>query len=61
MSKKEPKKEYNKAQCIYGPNSTMHCFLCSRTCKERYEDFKERGIKVTFINVSEKYEKSKEK
>ena len=49
MTKKEPKKEYNKAQCVYGPNSKMHCMVCSALCKERYEDFKERKIKVTFI------------
>lgn len=47
-------KHYNKEQCIYGLNSTMPCLLCSRVCKERYEDFKERGIKVEFINVSDK-------
>lgn len=40
---------YNKSQCVYGPDSTMPCFLCSRTCKERYEDFQKRGIKVVFI------------
>lgn len=49
MEKKEPKKEYNKAQCVYGPDSTMPCFLCSATCKERYEDFQKRGIKVVFV------------
>lgn len=49
MENKEPKKEYNKSQCVYGPNSTMPCMLCSALCKERYEDFKECGIKVEFI------------
>ena len=49
MEKKEPKKEYNKSQCVYGPNSTMPCMLCSALCKERYEDFKYCGIKVAFI------------
>lgn len=49
MATKEPKKEYNKAQCVYGPNSKMHCIVCSALCNERYKDFKERGIKVTFI------------
>ena len=50
---KEPKKEYNKAQCVYGPDSTMHCMFCSALCKERYEDFKECKIKVAFINASD--------
>ena len=54
MATKEPKKEYNKAQCVYGPDSTMHCMVCSALCKERYEDFKECGIKVAFIDVSDK-------
>ena len=54
MATKEPKKEYNRSQCVYGPNSTMHCMFCSALCKERYEDFKECGIKVEFINVSDK-------
>lgn len=49
MEKKEPKKEYNKSQCVYGPGSNKICGLCSRICKERYEDFKKCGIKVTFI------------
>lgn len=49
MEKKEPNKEYNKSQCVYGPNSKMLCGFCSALCKERYEDFKECGIKVTFI------------
>ena len=49
MEKKEPKKEYNKSQCVYGQNSKMHCTICSAMCRERYEDFKECGIKVTFI------------
>lgn len=49
MEKKEPKKEYNKAQCVYGPDSTKHCMVCSRTCQERYEDFKKRGVNVVFI------------
>lgn len=44
MEKKEPKKEYNKSQCVYGSDSKMHCMVCSALCKERYEDFKECGI-----------------
>ena len=42
-------KRYNKEQCVYGPDSTMPCMLCSATCKERYEDFKKKGVKVVFI------------
>lgn len=49
MEKKEPKKEYNKSQCVYGPNSKMRCTVCSALCKERHEDFKKCGIEVTFI------------
>ena len=49
MENKEPKKEYNKSQCVYGPNSKMNCVVCSALCNERYEDFKECGIKITFI------------
>lgn len=49
MEKKEPKKEYNKSQCVYGVDSKMICGFCSALCKERYEDFKECGIKVKFI------------
>ena len=49
MEKKEPKKEYNKSQCVYGPDSKMLCDFCSALCKERYEDFKECRIKVTFM------------
>ena len=49
MEKKEPKKEYNKSQCLYVQDSKMNCMVCSALCKERYEDFKECGIKVTFI------------
>lgn len=41
--------KYNKSQCVYGPNSKMHCELCSALCKERYEDFKNKGIKVEYI------------
>ena len=36
--------KYNKEQCIYGKYSTMHCELCSAMCKERYEDFKNKGV-----------------
>lgn len=49
MENEEPKKEYNKSQCVYGKDSKMICGFCSALCKERYEDFKELGIKVTFI------------
>lgn len=41
--------KYNKEQCVYGKYSTMHCEVCSRMCKERYEDFKNKGIKVEYI------------
>ena len=30
---------------------TWNVFLCSAMCKERYEDFKNRGIKVEFIKI----------
>ena len=43
-------KSYNKDQCVYR-NKKMPCFLCSAMCKERYEDFKNRGIKVEFIKI----------
>ena len=49
MEKTEQKKEYNKSQYVYGPNSKMHCIVCSALCKERYEDFKKRNIKVEWI------------
>lgn len=49
MATKEPKKEYNKAQCVYGPDSKATCIFCSHICKERYEDFKECGINMVFI------------
>ena len=49
MKNKEPKKEYNKSQCVYGTYSKMQCVVCSALCKERYEDFKECGIEVTLI------------
>ena len=41
-------KEYNKDQCVYR-NKNMKCFLCSAMCKERYEDFKKRGINIQFL------------
>ena len=53
MATKESKKEYNKAQCVYGPDSAKSCIFCSHTCQERYEDFKECGVKMVFINVSD--------
>ena len=43
------KEKYNKDQCVYGPDSKAICKLCSHMCKERYEDFKKRGIKVEYI------------
>lgn len=46
----EELKEYNKDQCVYR-NKNMKCFLCSAMCKERYEDFKNRGIEVEFIKI----------
>ena len=53
MVTKEPKKEYSRAYCVYGQGSKMPCMFCSAMCKERYEDFKECGIKVAFINTSD--------
>ena len=43
------KENYNKDQCVYGPDSKAICGLCSHMYKERYEDFKKRGIKVEYI------------
>lgn len=43
------KENYNKDQCVYGPTSKANCKFCSHMCKERYEDFKKRGIKVEYI------------
>ena len=42
-------KKYNKEQCVYGKDSKMHCDFCSAMCKERYEDFKKRGINIQFL------------
>ena len=47
MKLEEP--HYNKEQCVYGPDSTMLCSFCSALCKERYEDFQKKGVKVVFI------------
>ena len=47
MQREEP--HYNKEQCVYGPDSTMHCMFCSAMCKERYADFQKKGVKVVFI------------
>lgn len=43
------KEKYNKEQCVYGPRSNMDCRICSRMCKERYEDFKKRNIKIEWV------------
>lgn len=43
------KEKYNKEQCIFGPDSNKDCRFCSHMCKERYEDFKKRGIVVEII------------
>lgn len=48
MAKKEPKKEYNKAQCVYGPDSDATCKFCSYMCEERGKGFKNRIIKGEF-------------
>ena len=42
-------KEYDKSQCVYGPNSKMKCFICSATCPARYKDFLKEGVKMTII------------
>ena len=44
--------EYNKEQCVYGKDSKKICGFCSAMCKERYEDFMKRKIKVEFIPVN---------
>lgn len=49
MENKKQKKEYNKSQCVYGKDSKMICDFCSAMCKERYEDFKKRNIKIEWI------------
>ena len=51
---------YNKEQCVYGKDSKMICDFCSALCKERYEDFMKRGIKVEFISVNNNVNKEKE-
>ncbi len=43
------KENYNKDQCVFGPDSKATCKFCSRMCKERYEDFKKRNIKVEWV------------
>ena len=43
-------KEYNREQCVYGKDSTMPCMFCSATCPERYKDFKEKGVRITWID-----------
>lgn len=48
--------KYNKEQCVYGKDSKMICSFCSAMCKERYEDFKKRKIKVEFIPVNKEKE-----
>ena len=30
-------------------DTKMHCGFCSAMCKERYEDFKKRKIRIDFI------------
>ena len=42
-------KEYDKSQCVFGPNSTMMCCICSHTCPARYKDFIKEGVKMTII------------
>lgn len=49
----EMHKEYDKSQCVYGKDSTMPCMFCSETCKARYEDFIEKGVKIVCIPVQE--------
>jgi hypothetical protein len=41
-------KDYNKDQCVYGPNSDATCKFCSHMCKERGKGFKNRIIKGEF-------------
>ena len=43
------KEKYNKEQCTFGSDSNKDCRFCSHMCKERYEDFKKRGIVVEII------------
>lgn len=43
------KEQYNKEQCVYSSNSNKDCRFCSAMCKERYEDFKKRNIKVEWV------------
>lgn len=47
-------KEYNRKQCVYGENSTMPCMICSATCRERYEDFTKKGVKIVTIPIDNK-------
>ena len=41
-------KDYNKDQCVYGPNSDATCKFCSHMCEERGKGFKNRIIKGEF-------------
>lgn len=43
------KKEYDKSQCVFGPDSKMCCMICSHTCPARYKDFLEKGVKMAVI------------
>ena len=47
-------KEYNRKQCVYGENSTMPCMFCSAMCKERYDDFNKKGVKIVTIPIDNK-------
>ena len=49
MTKEDINKEYDRKQCVYGEDSTMPCMFCSATCRERYEDFTKKGVKIAFI------------
>ena len=40
---------YDRSQCVYGPDSSMSCILCSRLCPERAKDLKKAGVKVEYI------------
>ena len=37
--------EYDKSQCVYGPDNKMPCEICSATCNERAKHFEEQGKK----------------
>ena len=42
--------DYDKSQCVYGPESKMICMVCSAICQARYKDLIEKGVKVVSVD-----------